>query len=61
MTSETFRTYRLQLVIFFSFLALFSSIVVGIIFYAYSSNSEILLKTSDELLYQISESVIEKL
>ena len=60
MTSETFRTYRLQLVIFFSFLALFSSIVVGIIFYAYSSNSEILLKTSDELLYQISESVIGK-
>ncbi len=54
------RTYRLQGVVFFSFLALFSLIVAGIVFYGYRSNLEIMLQTSDELLYQISETVIRQ-
>jgi adenylate cyclase len=54
------RTYRLQVVVFFSFLALFSLIVAGIVIYGYRSNTEIMLKTSDELLYQISETVIRQ-
>ncbi|GAB4271407.1 MAG: adenylate/guanylate cyclase domain-containing protein [Candidatus Rifleibacteriota bacterium] len=60
MFRKTFRTYRLQVVVFFSFLALFSLIVAGIVFYGYRSNSEIMLKSSDELLYQISETVIRQ-
>ncbi len=60
MSRKTFRTYHLQLVVFVSFLALFSSIVIGIVLYDYRSNTEIVLKTSDELLYQISETVIRQ-
>ncbi len=60
MSQQNFRTYRLQVVVFFSFLALFSLIVAGIVVYGYRSNSEIMLKTSDELLYQISETVIRQ-
>ena len=60
MNQQNFRTYRLQVVVFFSFLALFSLIVAGIVVYGYRSNSEIMLKTSDELLYQISETVIRQ-
>lgn len=58
MTQQSFRTYKLQVVVFFSFLALFSLIVAGIMAYGYRSNSEIMLSSSDELLYQISETVI---
>jgi adenylate cyclase len=60
VSQQNFRTYRLQVVVFFSFLALFSLIVAGIVVYGYRSNSEIMLKTSDELLYQISETVIRQ-
>lgn len=60
MNNPNFRTYRLQVVVFFSFLTLFSIIVVGIVVYGYRSNSEIMLKSSDELLYQISETVIRQ-
>lgn len=60
MHKPSFRTYRLQVVVFFSFLALFSLIVAGIVVYGYRSNSEILLQSSDELLYQISETVIRQ-
>lgn len=60
MNRQKFRTYRLQVVVFFSFLALFTFIVAGIVVYGYQSNSEIMLKTSDELLYQISETVIRQ-
>ncbi len=60
MNNSSFRTYRLQVVVFFSFLALFSLIVAGIVFYGYRSNSEIMLQSSDELLYQISETVIRQ-
>lgn len=54
------KTYRLQVVIFLSFLALFSLIVAGIVVYAYRSNSEAMLQSSDELLYQISETIIRQ-
>jgi len=60
MNNTGFRTYRLQVVVFFSFLALFSLIVAGIVVYGYRSNSEIMLQSSDELLYQISETVIRQ-
>lgn len=60
MDKPAFRTYRLQLVVFFSFLALFALIVAGIVVYGYHSNSEIMLQSSDELLYQISETVIRQ-
>lgn len=40
MNNTGFRTYRLQVVVFFSFLALFSLIVAGIVVYGYRSNSE---------------------
>lgn len=60
MKNSGFRTYRLQVVVFFSFLALFSLIVAGIVVYGYRSNSEIMLQSSDELLYQISETVIRQ-
>ncbi len=60
MTKSLFRTYRLQVVVFFSFLALFALIVAGIVAYGYRSNSEIMLQSSDELLYQISETVIRQ-
>ncbi|MFZ5952901.1 MAG: cache domain-containing protein [Candidatus Rifleibacteriota bacterium] len=60
MNNRNYRTYRLQVVVFFSFLALFSLIVAGIVIYGYRSNSEIMLKSSDELLYQISETVIRQ-
>lgn len=60
MEKLKYRTYRLQVVVFFSFLALFSLIVAGIVVYGYRSNSEIMLKSSDELLYQISETVIRQ-
>jgi adenylate cyclase len=60
VSKDNFRTYRLQVVVFFSFLALFSLIVAGIVVYGYRSNSEIMLKSSDELLYQISETVIRQ-
>ena len=54
------KTYKLQVVIFLSFLALFLLIVTGLVVYGYKSNSEIMLKTSDELLYQISETIIKQ-
>ncbi|MDD3147607.1 MAG: adenylate/guanylate cyclase domain-containing protein [Candidatus Riflebacteria bacterium] len=60
MNENSIRTYRLQVVVFFSFLALFSLIVAGIVVYGYRSNSEIMLQSSDELLYQISETVIRQ-
>ncbi len=60
MNNPGFRTYRLQVVVFLSFLALFSLIVAGIVVYGYRSNSEIMLQSSDELLYQISETVIRQ-
>jgi len=60
MKKDFHRTYRLQVVVFFSFLALFSLIVAGIVIYGYRSNSEIMLKSSDELLYQISETIIRQ-
>lgn len=60
MKREMFRTYRLQVVVFFSFLALFTLIVAGIVIYGYRSNSEIMLQSSDELLYQISETIIRQ-
>lgn len=60
MEIKEFRTYRLQVVVFFSFLALFSLIVAGIVAYGYRSNSEIMMQSSDELLYQISETVIRQ-
>ncbi|NCB37897.1 MAG: adenylate/guanylate cyclase domain-containing protein [Erysipelotrichia bacterium] len=60
MQKTSFKTYRLQIVVFFSFLALFSLIVAGIVSYGYRSNSEIMLQSSDELLYQISETVIRQ-
>jgi adenylate cyclase len=60
VSKKNFRTYRLQVVVFFSFLALFSLIVAGIILYGYRTNTEIMLKTSDELLYQISETIIKQ-
>jgi len=60
MKRALYRTYRLQVVVFFSFLALFSLIVAGIVIYGYRSNSEIMLQSSDELLYQISETIIRQ-
>ena len=60
MKRDRYRTYRLQVVVFFSFLALFSLIVAGIVIYGYRSNSEIMLQSSDELLYQISETIIRQ-
>lgn len=60
MKRDLYRTYRLQVVVFFSFLALFSLIVAGIVIYGYRSNSEIMLQSSDELLYQISETIIRQ-
>jgi adenylate cyclase len=60
MQRDLYRTYRLQVVVFFSFLALFSLIVAGIVIYGYRSNSEIMLQSSDELLYQISETIIRQ-
>lgn len=60
MKRDFHRTYRLQVVVFFSFLALFSLIVTGIVIYGYRSNSEIMLQSSDELLYQISETIIRQ-
>lgn len=55
------RTYGLQVVVFLSFLALFSLIIAGIVFYGYQSNLEIMLKSSDELLYQISETITRQI
>lgn len=52
-----FKTYGLQVVVFLSFLALFSLIIAGIVIYGYQSNLEIMLQSSDELLYQISETI----
>ncbi len=60
MKRDLYRTYRLQVVVFFSFLALFTLIVAGIVIYGYRSNSEIMLQSSDELLYQISETIIRQ-
>jgi adenylate cyclase len=54
------KTYKLQVVIFLSFLALFSLIVAGIVVYGYRSNSEAMLQSSDELLYQVSETIIRQ-
>jgi adenylate cyclase len=54
------KTYKLQVVIFLSFLALFSLIVAGIVAYGYRSNSEAMLQSSDELLYQVSETIIRQ-
>ena len=56
-----FRTYGLQVVVFLSFLALFSLIIAGIVFYGYQSNLEIMLQSSDELLYQISETITRQI
>ena len=56
-----FRTYGLQAVVFLSFLALFSLIIAGIVFYGYQSNLEIMLQSSDELLYQISETITRQI
>ena len=56
-----FRTYGLQVVVFLSFLALFSFIIAGIVFYGYQSNLEIMLQSSDELLYQISETIMRQI
>ncbi len=55
------RTYGLQVVVFLSFLALFSFIIAGIVFYGYQSNLEIMLQSSDELLYQISETILRQI
>ena len=55
------RTYGLQVVVFLSFLALFSLIIAGIVFYGYQSNLEIMLKSSYELLYQISETITRQI
>ncbi|MBP5469325.1 MAG: cache domain-containing protein, partial [Candidatus Riflebacteria bacterium] len=56
-----FRTYGLQVVVFLSFLALFSFIIAGIVFYGYQSNLDIMLQSSDELLYQISETITRQI
>ena len=56
-----YRTYGLQVVVFLSFLALFSFIIAGIVFYGYQSNLEIMLQSSDELLYQISETIMRQI
>ena len=56
-----FRTYGLQVVVFLSFLTLFSLIIAGIVFYGYQSNLEIMLQSSDELLYQISETITRQI
>lgn len=56
-----FRTYGLQVVVFLSFLALFSLIIAGIVFYGYQSNLDIMLQSSDELLYQISETITRQI
>ena len=55
------RTYGLQVLVFLSFLALFSLIIAGIVFYGYQSNLEIMLQSSDELLYQISETITRQI
>ena len=55
------KTYGLQVVIFLSFLALFSLIVAGIVFYGYQSNLDTMLQSSDELLYQISETITRQI
>ena len=55
------RTYGLQVVVFLSFLALFSLIIAGIVFYGYQSNLDIMLQSSDELLYQISETITRQI
>lgn len=54
------KTYKLHVVIFFSFLALFLIIVTGLVAYGYKSNTKIMLQTSDELLYQISETITKQ-
>ena len=56
-----YRTYGLQVVVFLSFLALFSFIIAGIVFYGYQSNLDIMLQSSDELLYQISETITRQI
>ena len=60
-TEYKFKTYGLQVVVFLSFLALFSLIIAGIVFYGYQSNLEIMLQSSDELLYQISETITRQI
>ena len=60
-TESKIKTYRLQVVVFLSFLALFSLIIAGIVFYGYQSNLEIMLQSSDELLYQISETITRQI
>ena len=55
------QTYGLQVVVFLSFLALFSLIIAGIVFYGYQSNLDTMLSSSDELLYQISETITRQI